>query len=72
MKDPVLQQKRVDTWRANRAARDYIPPRVLKDKFITSQGIFKTKKEIQRILGIPEWTLNTIYNNLDAWNILGA
>jgi hypothetical protein len=66
MKDPVLQQKRVDTWRANRAARDYIPPRVLKDKFITSQGIFKTKKEIQRILGIPEWTLNTIYNNLDA------
>jgi len=67
MKDPILQQKRVDTWRANRAARDYIPPRVLKDKFITPNGIFKTKKEIQKVLNIPEWTLNTIYNNLDAF-----
>jgi len=66
MKDPVLQQKRVDTWRANRAARDHIPPRILKDKFITPNGIFKTKKEIQKVLNIPEWTLNTIYNNLDA------
>lgn len=66
MKYPVSQQKRVDTWRANRAARDYIPPRVLKDKFITPNGIFKTKKEIQKVLNIPEWTLNTIYNNLDA------
>jgi hypothetical protein len=66
MKDPALQQKRVDTWRANRAARDYIPPRVLKDKFITPNGIFKTKKEIQKALNIPEWTLNTIYNDLDA------
>ena len=66
MKDPVLQQKRVDTWRANRALRDYIPPRVLKDKFITPNGIFKTKKEIQKVLNIPEWTLNTIYNDLDA------
>jgi hypothetical protein len=52
--------------RANRAARDYIPTRVLKDKFITPSGIFKTKKEIQKVLNIPEWTLNTIYNNLDA------
>ena len=67
MKDPVLQQKRVDTWKANRVARDYIPPRVLKDKFITPNGIFKTKKEIQNALSIPEWTLNTIYNNLDAY-----
>jgi hypothetical protein len=66
MKDPVLQQKRVDTWRANRASRDYIPTRVLKDKFITPIGIFKTKKEIQKVLNIPEWTLNTIYNDLDA------
>lgn len=55
-----------DTWRANRAARDCIPTRVLKDKFITPSGIFKTKKEIQKVLNIPEWTLNTIYNNLDA------
>lgn len=37
-----------------------------KDKFITPFGVFKTKKEIQKILKIPEWTLNTIYNNLDA------
>ena len=66
MKDPVLQQKRVDTWRANRAARDYIPPRVLKDKFITPHGIFKTKKAIQTDLKIPEHPLNVIYDNLDA------
>ena len=66
MKDPILQQRRVDTWRANRAVRDYIPPRVLKDKFITPSGIFKTKKEIQKVLNIPEWTLNTIYDDLDA------
>lgn len=69
MKNSVLQQKRVDTWRANRAAKDHIPVRVLKDKFITPQGIFKTKKEIQKVVGIPEWTLNTIYNNLDAYPI---
>ena len=67
MKDPMLQQKRVNTWRENRSARDYIPPRVLKDKFITPSGIFKTKKEIQKVLNIPEWTLNTIYNDLDAF-----
>lgn len=69
MKDPVIQQKRVSTWKANRAARDHIPTRVLKDKFITPKGIFKTKKEIQKIVGIPEWTLNTIYNNLDAYPV---
>jgi len=69
MKDPVLQQKRVNTWRANRASHDYIPPRVLKDKFITPSGIFKTKKEIQKVVGIPEWTLNTIYNDLDAYPV---
>ncbi len=66
MKDPISQQKRVDTWQANRAAQDYIPSRVLKDKFITPNGIFKTKKEIQKVLNIPEWTLTTIYKNLDA------
>lgn len=60
------QAKRVKTWKKNRANRDYIPPRVLKDKFITPIGVFKTKKEIQKVLGIPEWTLNTIYKNLDA------
>ncbi len=69
MKDPVLQQKRVDTWRANRDAQDHIPTRVLKDKFITPKGIFKTKKEIQKVVGIPEWTLNTIYNDLDAYPV---
>lgn len=69
MKDPILQQKRVNSWKANRAARSVIPPRVLKDKFVTPCGIFKTKKEIQKILGIPEWTLNTIYNNLDAYPV---
>jgi len=66
MKDPLSQQKRVDTWRANRAAQNCIPRRILKDKFITPLGIFKTKKEIQKVLNIPEWTLNTIYNDLDA------
>lgn len=37
-----------------------------KDKFITPNGTFKTKKEIQKVLLIPEWTLNIIYKNLDA------
>jgi hypothetical protein len=37
-----------------------------KDKFITPAGVFKTKKAIQQSLQIPEWTLNTIYKNLDA------
>jgi len=41
----------------------------LRDKFITPNGIFKTKKEIQKVVGIPEWTLSTIYNNLDAYPI---
>lgn len=72
MKDPVLQQKRVNTWRANRSERDYIPPRVLKAKFITPSGIFKTKKEIQKVLNIPEWTLNTIYDNLDAYPVING
>ena len=44
----------------------------LKDKFITPDGIFKTKKEIQKVVGIPEWTLNTIYNNLDAYPIING
>jgi len=66
MKDPMLQQRRLETWKANRAAKKVIPPRVLKDKFITPAGIFKTKKEIQKVLNIPEWTLNNIYNNLDS------
>lgn len=44
-----------------------IQPINYKDKFITPVGVFKTKKEIQKIVGIPEWTLNTIYNNLDAY-----
>ena len=44
----------------------------LKDKFITPNGIFKTKKEIQKVVGIPEWTLNTIYNNLDAYPIING
>lgn len=66
MKDRSVQEKRVASWKANRAAKSYIPPRVLKDKFITPYGVFKTKKEIQKVLNIPEWTLNTIYDNLDA------
>lgn len=41
----------------------------LADKFITPKGIFKTKKEIQKLVGIPEWTLNTIYNDLDAYPV---
>jgi hypothetical protein len=66
MKNPNTQQKRLMTWKANRALKTSIPPRVLKDKFITPQGIYKSKKDIQKYCGIPEWTLNTIYNNLDA------
>ena len=31
-----------------------------------TDGIFTTKKEIQKVLLIPEWTLNIIYKNLDA------
>jgi hypothetical protein len=69
MKNPTSQQKRVNSWKANRAAKDFIPTRVLKDKFITPAGIFKTKKEIHKVLNIPEWTLNTIYNNLDAYPV---
>ena len=69
MKNPLIQQKRLNSWKANRAAKEFIPPRVLKDKFVTPNGIFKTKKEIQKVLKIPEWTLNTIYNNLDAYPI---
>lgn len=38
-----------------------------KDKYVTPYGVFKTKKAIQDQLKIPEWTLNTIYNNLDAY-----
>ena len=46
------------------------PRKILfQDKFVTPQGIFKTKKEIQKIVGIPEWTLNTIYNDLDAYPV---
>ncbi len=66
MKDPVTQEKRLTSWKANRALKEFIPIRVLKDKFVTPYGIFKTKKEIQKVLNIPEWTLNTIYNNLDT------
>jgi hypothetical protein len=42
---------------------------LFQDKFITPNGIFKTKKEIQKVVGIPEWTLNTIYNDLDAYPV---
>lgn len=66
MKDPFIQAKRLESWKKNRAAKDFIPVRILKDKFITPKGIFKTKKEIIKVLRIPEWTLNTIYNNLDS------
>lgn len=67
MKDPVIQEKRLASWKASRAARACIPPRILKDKFITPCGVFKTKKDIQKVLGIPEHTLNNIYNNLDGF-----
>lgn len=69
MKDPAIQEKRLASWKANREAKSYIPPRVLKDKFITPLGTFKTKKDIQKFCKIPEWTVNTIYNNLDAYPV---
>jgi len=65
MHNPEIQAKRVATWKENRAKKSHIPVRILKDKFITPCGIFKTKKSIQEKLMIPEHTLNTIYNNLD-------
>lgn len=67
MYDPDIQSKRVATWKANRAKRDHIPPRVLKDKFVTPYGVFKTKKSIQTELGISEHTLNNIYRDLDSY-----
>ena len=66
MHNTKIQARRLATWKRNRAEKDYIPVRVLKDKFVTPAGIFKTKKAIQQELGIPEHTLNTIYANLDA------
>lgn len=66
MKNPDVRIKSINNRRRNRALKGYIPPRVLKDKFITPVGVFKTKKDIIKLVGIPEWTLNTIYNNLDA------
>lgn len=44
----------------------FIQPKNYKSRFITPVGVFETKKQIQKIVGIPEWTLNTIYNNLDC------
>jgi hypothetical protein len=65
MKDPEIQSRRLASWRANRALKDHIQPRVLKDKFITPMGIFETKKDIIKKLGLGEWITNTIYDNLD-------
>lgn len=65
MKDPEIQARRLASWRANRALKDCTQPRVLKDKFITPKGIFKTKKDIMKKLGLGEWITNTIYGNLD-------
>lgn len=45
---------------------------IYKDTYITPMGVFKTKKEIQRIAKIPEWTLNTIYKNLNAYPIING
>jgi len=66
MKTPEIQARRLASWKAQRAAREFIPPRVLKDKFITPLGVFKTKKEIMNRFGVGEWILNTIYDNLDS------
>jgi hypothetical protein len=65
MKNPETQARRLASWKAQRALKKVIPPRVLKDKFITPVGIFKTKKEIMNKFGVGEWILNTIYDNLD-------
>lgn len=66
MKDPEIQSRRLKSWRANRAAKEFIPSRILKDKFITPVGVFKTKKDIMKALGLGEWITNTIYDNLDG------
>ena len=42
------------------------------DKFVTPVGTFKTKKEITQKAGIPEWTVNTIFNNLDSLPVLNG
>lgn len=66
MKSPEIQARRLATWKARRAEKKFIPPRILRDKFVTPMGVFKTKKEIMKILGLGEWITNTIYNNLDS------
>lgn len=66
MKNPEIQSRRLASWKAQRAAKEFIPPRVLKDKFITPLGVFNTKKEIMHRFGAGEWILNTIYDNLDS------
>jgi hypothetical protein len=65
MKNPEIQARRLASWKAKRAAKDIILPRILKDKFITPLGVFKTKKEVQKVLGLGEWITTTIYDNLD-------
>lgn len=69
MKNPEIQARRLKSWKASRAAKEFIPPRVLKDKFITPMGVFKTKKDIIKVLGLGEWITNTIYDNLDDYPV---
>lgn len=69
MKNPEIQAKRLASWRASRASKVCISPRILKDKFITPNGVFKTKKAIVQTLKIPAWTVDTIYNHLDDFPV---
>lgn len=67
MSNPEIKAKVMKTRQEKKLAGITRTPRVLKDKFITPLGIFKSKKDIQKFCQIPEWTLNTIYNNLDGY-----
>lgn len=67
MKNPEIKKKCLQNRKLKRELGKYRKPRILKDKFVTPYGIFKTKKEIQEKLKIPEFTLNSIFNNLDAY-----
>ena len=45
---------------------EHLYKRKLKLKYKTPFGSFSTKKEIIKIVKIPEWTVATIFDNLDS------
>ena len=71
-KNPSVREKVLLNRRANRAeGKTYLNPIVFKNKYVTPKGLFKSKKDIREAMEIPEWTLETIYKNLDSLPIGG-